>query len=412
MIQYQKRTLSNGLTAIVHKDDTTPLVAINILYKVGSRNEDPDKTGFTHLFEHLMFGGTKNVPNYDDPIQEAGGENNAFTNSDFTNFYLTLPLANVEVGLWLEADRMKGLNFTKKNLDTQKKVVIEEFKETCLNEPYGDMWHHIAEMAYQHHPYKWPTIGKDISHIEKADLDDVKSFFANYYRPNNAIIVLVGNITEEEGFQLIEKWFGSIPGAEIKFNPIEFDTLSSGFKRKEIHAAVPMKSVVLTFMMQSRIHPDFYVTDLLSDILSSGRSSRLYQKLVKEQQLFSHIDAFVTGSTDPGLLLVEGKVKDEVSIDVARKAIMDILQELCDNKIEERELQKIKNRAESHLVFSELGALNKAMSLAAFEHLGDIDLINKEIDIYQAITAEDMMRVSRELFRHENCCELVYIPKV
>lgn len=410
MVNFQRQVLANGLTVIVHEDFSTPLVAINVLYKVGSKDEQSNKTGITHLFEHLMFGGTHEVPDFDEPIQMAGGENNAFTNADITNFYDVLPAENIEVGLWLEANRMERLKLTKKTLDTQKKVVIEEFKETCLNEPYGDVWHHLSDLSYQMHPYKWPTIGADISHIEAIQLEDTHEFYSRNYGPHNAILVLSGNVKNELGFELAQKWFGHIPGsapAKLKLGPIE--KLNSKI-HKTVTGEVPSRAIYLAFKMSSRLERDFYVVDLISDILSSGRSSRFYQRLIKDQQLFSFIDAYISGTTDPGLFIIDGRLMEGVTMEEARTAIWKELTDISTILMSERELEKIKNKAESNLVFSESSALNKSMSLAYFEYLENADLINKEVEIYQSITAEEIKKVAAELLDPNAHVELFYLP--
>lgn len=410
MVLYQKKILDNGLTVIIHEDLSTPLVAINVLYKVGSKDEDPNKTGLTHLFEHLMFSGSANIPDFDDPIQLAGGENNAFTNTDITNFYNVLPAENIEIGLWLEADRMERLKLNNKSVTTQKKVVIEEFKETCLNEPYGDVFHHLCELAYDKHGYKWPTIGKDISHIESISLDDAKYFYENFYGPHNAILVLSGNISYAKGFELSHKWFDNIQGKERTFLKIDTIDFFHTNASKIIHANVPSKAVYLAFKMNHRLHDDFYIIDLLSDILSSGRSSRFYEVLIKEKQMFSFIDAYITGTTDPGLLIIDGKLQEGISIEEARSAIWNELDLISTALIDDRELEKIKNKAESNLIFSETSALNKSMSLAYYEYLEDIELINKEVNIYRDITSAQLLSCAKNLFKKENCIELIYLP--
>lgn len=410
MVEYKKTMLSNGLTVIVHEDHSTPLLAVNVLYKVGSKNEKEDLTGITHLFEHLMFSGSKHAPDFDDPIQEAGGENNAFTNADITNFYDVVPAENIEIALWLEADRMKNLILTKKSLETQKKVVIEEFKETCLNEPYGDVWHHLSEMCYTDHAYKWPTIGKDISHIEKVSLEDAKSFYHDFYNAGNAILVLSGNISYDKGFELASKWFSDIEG--LKRETLIVKNVASIIPAKKVvKTNVPSKAIYLAFRMENRLDRGFYVADLLSDILSSGRSSRFYQILIKEKQLFSFIDAYISGTTDPGLMIIDGKLMDNVSVEEGLGAIWEELNKMSNDLLSERELDKIKNKAESNLIFSETSALNKSMSLAYYEYLGAIDLINDEVDIYKTISAEEILSLSNDMFQKEKCVELIYLPE-
>ncbi len=403
--------MENGLRVIIHEDKSTPMVAVNLVYDVGSKNEEPTKTGFAHLFEHLMFGGSINIPDFDDPIQMAGGENNAFTNADVTNFYELLPSENIETALWLESDRMLQLKFSKKSLQTQKKVVIEEFKETCLNEPYGDMWHHLSRLAYREHPYQWPTIGKEMLHISEANLLQVKEFFYNYYRPDNAVLVLAGDITAEKGKELAEKWFGDIPAGNYQKEAIFHEPAQEEFRQIILEQDVPHEAIYQAYHMAERLSDEYYACDLLSDVLSNGRSSRFYQRLYKEQHLFSTIDAFISGTSDPGLFILEGKTMPGVSIEQAKAAIELELEILKNELISDSELTKLKNSVESGLIFSEVSVLNKAISLAYFEILGDAAWINEEAERYQKVTAEDIRNVARKVFRNENCNELIYKVK-
>lgn len=409
MIHFERFKLENGLTLIVHEDTSTPMVAVNIVYNIGSKYEEPDKTGFAHLFEHLMFGGSVNIPDFDDPIQHAGGENNAFTNTDMTNFYEVLPAENIETALWLESDRMLQLRFSKKNLQTQKKVVVEEFKETCLNEPYGDMWHHLSALAYKIHPYQWPTIGKEISHIANAGLEQVEHFFYQYYRPDNAVLVIAGNITPSYAYQLTEKWFSEIPAGNHILPLVPQEPRQTEFRQKILRQEVPHEAIFQGYHMAERTSDDFYACDLLSDVLANGRSSRFYQRLYKEQQLFSTIDAFISGSIDPGLFIIEGKTMPGVSISQAKNAIVQELEMLKNEKISEKELIKLKNSVESSLEYSEVSVLNKAISLAYFELLGDAGLINEEAQRYQSVTSDDIQRVAQQIFTSENCNEVIYL---
>ncbi|MBI5916525.1 MAG: insulinase family protein [Bacteroidetes bacterium] len=414
MIDYSRFVLKNGLRVLIHEDASTPMVAVNVLYDVGSKDESPEKTGFAHLFEHLMFGGSANIPDFDDPIQLAGGENNAFTNSDMTNFYEVLPVENLEVALWLESDRMLSLNFDEKVLEVQRKVVVEEFKETCLNEPYGDVWHHISDMAYEVHPYRWPTIGKVPKHVEDARLGDVKDFFFRFYRPNNAILVVAGNVKTKKALKLVEKWFGDIPAGDTPPRQLPTEPAQSVFHERTVEGKVPVDALYLVFHTCSRTHPDFYAIDLLSDVLGSGPSSRLYRRLLKEKKLFSHIDCYITASNDPGLLIVEGKPSDGVEMEVAEKALWEELELLKNEAISQQELEKIINKSESSLVFSEVSVLNKAINLAFFELIGDASIINREVALYQSVTVADVQRIAQEVLTKENCSKLIYkgtLPK-
>ena len=411
MIKFEKFQLENGLRVIVHEDKSTPMVAVNILYNVGSKDELPTKTGFAHLFEHLMFSGSKNIPDFDSPLQWAGGESNAFTNKDITNFYEVLPADNIETAFWLESDRMLSLNFGEEALDIQRKVVVEEFKETCLNQPYGQIWHHLMDLTYKVHPYSWPTIGKEIKHIEEATLDDVKAFFHQHYRPNNAILVVSGNANLEKVKALSEKWFGEIPAGNISPRDLPIEPPQTSFNYKEVISNVPADIIYMAFHIPDRTDKDYYKIDLLSDVLSNGASSRLYRRLLKEQQLFSDIDCYITGSFEPGLFIIEGKPAPNVSMEVAEAAIWKELKQLKNELISDLELQKLKNKVESLLMFSEVSIMTKAMNLAFFELLGDANLINGEAPSYQAVTVEDIQNQAQAIFRKENCSELRYIAK-
>lgn len=384
------------------------MVVVNVLYNVGARDESPDKTGFAHLFEHLMFGGSKHISNFDDVIQLAGGDNNAFTNNDITNFYDILPAENIETAFWLESDRMLSLNFDEKVLEVQRKVVVEEFKESCLNQPYGDVWHHLADMAYKVHPYQWPTIGKVPKHVEDATLDDVKSFFYKFYRPNNAVLTVVGNVSSAQVKALTQKWFSDIPAGTIPPRSFPTEPPQEKLEQRINEANVPVDALYLAFHTSARAEDDYYATDLMSDILSHGPSSRLYRKLLKEQQLVSHIDCYVTGNIDPGLLIIEGKPSEGVSLEQLEDAIWKELELLKAEAVSERELEKVKNKIESTLEFSETNILNKAINLAFFEVLGDANKINEEVQLYRQTTVEDIQRIANKLFTKENCSELYY----
>ena len=396
---------------LVHEDNSTPMVAVNVLYNVGARDESPDKTGFAHLFEHLMFGGSANIPDFDDPIQNAGGDNNAFTNNDITNFYDLLPAQNIETAFWLESDRMLSLNFDEKVLDVQRKVVVEEFKETCINQPYGDVWHHLSEMAYQVHPYRWPTIGLIPKHVEDATLDDVRDFFHRYYRPNNAILVVAGKVTVAQVKRLAKKWFGPIPFGPVPHRKLPAEPPQVKLQRRINDANIPVNALYLAFHMPGRYEVDYYAVDLISDILANGQSSRLYRRLLKEKELFSQIDCYISGSIDPGLIIIEGKPAEGVTFEAAEAAIWAELELLKEQPVSERELQKVKNKTESTLLWSEASVLNKAINLAYFELLGDVDLINDEIKWYERVSINDIQRLAKTIFTQENCSELYYRVK-
>ncbi len=408
MINFNRFKLENGLTVIVHEDHSTPMAAVNVLYNVGSKDEPENKTGFAHLFEHLMFSGSVNIEDFDDPVQRAGGDSNAFTNNDLTNFYITIPAENIETAFWLESDRMLELGFSEKGLEVQRKVVVEEFKETCLNRPYGDVWHHLSELAFKEHPYKWPTIGKIPKHIENATMEDVRHFYDKYYCPSNAILVITGNVTLEQIQELSQKWFGEIPAGTKPMRHLPMEPPQAQLQKKTSEAKVPLDALYMAFHIYERTHPDYYKIDLLSDVLANGRSARLYRRLLKEQKLFTSIDAYITGNIDPGLLIIEGKPAEGVSLEQAEAAIWEELEILKKEIIPQEELQKYKNKVESTLVFSESSYLNKAINLAFFELLGDANKINEEADLYQQVTVQDIHDIANRILVKENCSELFY----
>ena len=411
MIEFDRFTLNNGLRVIVHKDNSSPIVAMNILYDVGARDEYPERTGFAHLFEHLMFGGSKNIPVYDEPLQKVGGENNAFTNNDITNYYLTLPVNNLETGFWLESDRMMALDFSQKSLDVQKNVVVEEYKQRYLNQPYGDVFLLLQPLSYKVHPYRWPTIGKSIDHIKDATLSDVKSFFYSHYAPNNAILTISGNVETKQIYKLSEKWFGGIEKRDIanrKLNKEPKQVESREFTEKK---DVPSSAIYMSYHMCDRKSELYHATDLLSDILSNGLSSRLYQSLVKEKRLFGNINAYISGSIDPGQFIISGNLLDGISMDKAEKAIHSQLEKLKLEEIPVEELVKVKNKLESSLVFSEISVLNKAMNLGFYELLGDAQLANLEIEKYRKVTPAQMQTIAQELFHSQNSSTLYYLSK-
>jgi len=410
MVNFSRRILPNGLRVLVHEDPSTPLVAVNVSYYVGSRDEQPDKTGFAHLFEHLMFAGSKNVPDFDDPLQRAGGENNAYTTNDYTTFYEIVPAENLETALYLESDRMLALSINKRSLDVQRKVVVEEFKETCLNEPYGDSWHHLSELMFHKHPYRWPVIGLSPEHVENASIEDVRSFYKNWYNPSNAVLSIAGKVSEAEAFALAEKWFGTIPAGQVPDRQLVAEPPQSEAARKVVTANVPVPAVFLAFRTPGRADKDFYAVDLLSDVLALGPSSRLYRRLLKDRALFSTIDAYVTANVDPGLLVIEGRPSEGVSVEDALAAIWAELELLKNEIIEERELKKIQHRFESTLVFSETSVLNKAQNLAFYELLDRAELMNEETEIYLNVLPDELHRSAQNLFRKSNSATLIYLP--
>ncbi|MEJ8740991.1 MULTISPECIES: M16 family metallopeptidase [unclassified Phocaeicola] len=408
MIQVNHYTLPNGLRIVHNEDNSTQMVALNLLYDVGARDEDPEHTGFAHLFEHLMFGGSVNIPDYDTPVQNAGGENNAWTNNDITNYYITLPYQNVETGFWLESDRMLSLDFSPQSLEVQRQVVIEEFKQRNLNQPYGDASHLLREMAYQTHPYRWPTIGKEISHIANATLDEVKSFFYRFYAPNNAILAVTGHISFDETVRLAEKWFGPIPAREIPKRQLPAESPQTAIRRRSVERRVPVDALYMAFHMCNRYHREYHVFDIITDLLSNGRSSRFIQTLVQEKKLFTSIDAYISGSLDEGLLHITGKPASGVTLEQAEEAVWQELDKLKTVPVTEDELEKVKNRYESEQIFNNINYLNVATNLAFFELLGRAEDINLEVGKYRSVTVGQIQDTARRTFVPENCNILYY----
>jgi predicted Zn-dependent peptidase len=411
MILYNRFVLDNGLRVLVHEDHSTPMAVLNILYDVGARDENPVQTGFAHLFEHLMFGGSVNIPDYDEPLQRAGGENNAYTTNDLTNYYCQLPAENLETAFWLESDRMLSLAFSEKSLTVQKKVVCEEFKEHYINKPYGDVWHKMRELAYKTHPYRWQTIGKELSHIENAHIDDVKNFFFKHYRPVNAIMVVAGNVELENVKRLAEKWFGSIPMGEKYERNLPQEPRQTEARHADIYAKVPLDAFIRTWHMDARLQKGYYVMDLATEILGGGGSSRMFQALVKEKQLFSNLDCYHFGSTDKGLVAIEGKLVKGVKMEDAAKAVDEEIEKIQANKVSDLELQKVKNKTESVIAFEDMGVMSRANSLAMYELLGDAEMMNTELERYHEITVEDIQQECKEVFRKDNSNTLFYHSK-
>lgn len=408
MISFNEFTLDNGLQVIVHEDTSVQIAVLNILYNVGSRDERADKTGFAHLFEHLMFGGSKNIPSYDEPLQRVGGENNAFTSTDITNYYLTVPATNIETGFWLESDRMLSLSFDPQVLEVQRKVVIEEFKQRYLNQPYGDVWLKLRPLAYQVHPYQWATIGKEISHIENATMDDVKDFFFQHYVPNNAILVVAGNVKLDQVKQLAEKWFGPIPSGKHEQRNLPAEPKQTQKRSATIEANVPADALYMTWHMPGRFHDDYYASDLLSDILSRGKSSRLYNQLVKENEIFTSLSSFVMGTVDPGMFVISGRVNNGVNLQQAEAAVLEVLAQIVKDGVQEEELAKVKNQTLSTLAFGEVEVMNRAMNLAFAKLSGDANLVNQEMTKIDAVSREEIKRVAGNILTEQNLSTLYY----
>lgn len=408
MIKFEKFTLKNGLRVIVHADDTTPLAAVNVLYDVGARDEHPEKTGFAHLFEHLMFGGSLNIPKYDEPLEMAGGTNNAYTTNDLTNYYLSLPAQNLETAFWLESDRMFQLAFSEKSLEVQRNVVTEEFRQTHLNQPYGDAWLLLRPLVYNVHPYRWATIGKEISHIQDAVMEDVRAFYGKFYNPNNAILTVAGNVKPEEVLRLAEKWFGPIENQGENIRNLPQEPEQDNARLLEVERNVPADMIYKAWVMCPRRHADYHATDLLSDVLGNGNSSRFYQHLVKGRKLFSELDAYITGNFDAGMFVVSGKPAPGVSLLDADAAIAKEIETLQNEPVDLTELQKVKNKVEAQLVYSRINILNRAISLSFGELMGDAGLINLEAEKYQAVTPEKLMDVAKNILTSQRCSTLYY----
>lgn len=408
-IEFQRTILSNGLRVLVHEDPTTPLATLNILYNVGSKHESEHKTGLAHLFEHLMFGGSKNIPVFDEPLQRAGGENNAFTSSDVTVYYETLPAVNLEIALWLESDRMNELAFSEHSLEVQKMVVIEEFKEHYLNQPYGNVWHLLRGLAYTTHPYRWPTIGMKPEHIASVTLPEVKQFFYTYYRPNNAIMVVAGKVRADEVFRMAEQYFGSIPPAELPAAATIVEAPPSSPRSQTVTADVPLSAIYKAWHFPARTSPDFYAADLITDLLGTGKSGRLYQQLVMEKKLFTEIHCYHTGSLETGLLVIEGKIAPDVTPEAADAAIGEEVARLQAGPVGELELNKVKNRLETQTALSDTELLNRSLNLAVAELLGNANLVNEEPERYRAVTAEQIQQQAVALLQPQRCSTLYYL---
>ena len=411
MIQFEKFQLDNGLKVLVHQDNSTPMAVVNVLYNVGAKDEDPAKTGFAHLFEHLMFGGSVNIPVYDEPLQRAGGENNAYTTNDLTNYYCQIPAENIETAFWLESDRMLSLAFSKKSLEVQRKVVCEEFKEHYINKPYGDAWHKMRSLAYTQHPYRWMTIGASLQHVEDATIEDVKDFFFQFYRPNNAILVVTGNVQTEQVKQLAQKWFGPIEAGKAYVRNLPKEPLQEKSRTMDVRADVPLDMLMMTWHMGGRFDEGYHATDLITEVLGGGTSARLYEQLIKVKQIFSSIDCYHFGTVDPGLLVIEGKLVKGISMTVAEKAVLEEIEKIKNEILDAKEVQKVINKTESVICFEDMSIMNRAHSLAYYELLGDADLMNKELSMYQKVTPSMIQHTAQQIFQESNRNTLYYYSK-
>ena len=411
MIQFEKFQLDNGLKVLVHQDTSTPMAVVNVLYNVGAKDEDPAKTGFAHLFEHLMFGGSVNIPVYDEPLQRAGGENNAYTTNDLTNYYCQIPAENIETAFWLESDRMLSLAFSKKSLEVQRKVVCEEFKEHYINKPYGDAWHKMRSLAYTQHPYRWMTIGASLEHVENATIEDVKDFFFQFYRPNNAILVVTGNVETEQVKKLAEKWFGPIEAGKAYLRNLPKEPVQEKSRSMDVRADVPLDMLMMTWHMGGRFDEGYHATDLITEVLGGGTSARLYEQLIKVKQIFSSIDCYHFGTVDPGLLVIEGKLVKGISMVVAEKAVLEEIEKIKNEILDAKEVQKVINKTESVICFEDMSIMNRAHSLAYYELLGDADLMNKELSLYQRVTPSMIQHTAQQIFQENNRNTLYYYSK-
>jgi len=411
MIRFERHTLSNGLRVIVHRDEGTPMATTNILYDAGSRDEDPDATGFAHLFEHLMFEGTPRIPVFDVPVMMSGGENNAFTNNDITNYYITLPANNLETALWLESDRMRGLDLQEERLNNQKSVVTEEFRQRYLNQPYGDLLLLLRPLAYRVHPYRWSAIGMDITHIEKADSASARHFYDRFYTPSNAILSVAGNVDPDKVFSLAEKWFGDIPSGLPGNRNLPAEPEQDERRFLTVHRPVPSAHLVIAFHTGARNSRDFYILDLLTDILAGCDSARFPSILVRNKELFSDADIYLSGEADPGLVIFSGRVKDGVDILKAEEAVSYELGRLTAGNVTSEELEKARNRYESHRLMSYMSPANKAFNLAYHEVLGDVSGINTENEQYMSVTREEIADASQRTFRPQNSSVIHYLPE-
>ncbi len=411
MIQFEKFELDNGLKVLVHQDTSTPMAVVNVLYNVGAKDEDPAKTGFAHLFEHLMFGGSVNIPVYDEPLQRAGGENNAYTTNDLTNYYCQIPAENIETAFWLESDRMLSLAFSKKSLEVQRKVVCEEFKEHYINKPYGDAWHKMRSLAYTQHPYRWMTIGASLQHVEDATMEDVKDFFFQFYRPNNAILVVTGNVQTEQVKQLAQKWFGPIEAGKPYVRNLPKEPVQEKSRTMDVRADVPLDMLMMTWHMGGRFDEGYHATDLITEVLGGGTSARLYEQLIKVKQIFSSIDCYHFGTVDPGLLVIEGKLVKGISMAVAEKAVLEEIEKIKNEILDAKEVQKVINKTESVICFEDMSIMNRAHSLAYYELLGDADLMNKELSMYQKVTPSMIQHTAQQIFQDSNRNTLYYYSK-
>ena len=411
MITYSKHTLRNGLTVIANRDHTSRLAAVNILYRVGARNENPERTGLAHLFEHLMFRGTHAVPDFDTPVQMACGENNAFTNNDYTDFYITLPVDNIDTALWLESDRMQGLNLSEEAIAIEKRVVIEEFRQRYLNQPYGDINMLLRNMVYTTHPYRWATIGLSPDHIANASTEEIRALYDRFYQPSNAILSFSADIPQERVFELAEKWFGGLEDKPMPALTIPQEPQQQSARRLEVERDVPATMIIIAFHMGDRLSRDFFLGDMTSDLLAGGDSARLYERLIKRKRLFASVNAYISGDVDCGTFCFTGQLLPSATEAEAEAAFWEEIRDLQEGNITDYELEKVKNKFEANTLFGELNVMNKAMNLGYYEMIGDLGLINREVEIYRSLGSDDVADFSRRVFTPQNSSTLIYRAK-
>ncbi len=411
MIKYERFTLTNGLRVLFHQEPATPMAVVNVLYDVGARDENPNQTGFAHLFEHLMFGGSKHIADFDAPLQAAGGQSNAFTSNDITNYYDVLPAQNLDTALWLESDRMLSLAFTPKSLDVQRQVVIEEFKQRYLNQPYGDAWLHLRPLAYLKHPYRWATIGKNIKQIEDATMDDVRSFFHKHYHPGNAILCIVGNFDLAFVKDRVAYYFGNIPQQVNNIRKLPTEPEQTKFRLKRIQRKVPVGSFYYAFKMGKRLSDSYYLSDLLSDFIGNEKTGILYTELQRKKRLVSEITAYITGSVDEGLFIITGKLNPNRSFEELDEALWPVIAKIQNKKMSKSALQQLILKLRTAKAFQDQGLLNRAMNLCYYELLDTADIVNTESLRYEQITTTQLQQHAIELLDKNKCSLLQIQPK-
>ena len=407
MIEIVEHKLPNGLKVVFNRNRSSQLAVVNMAYTVGARNEQPGKTGLAHFLEHLMFTGTFDVPSFDELLQSAGGESNAWTNNDLTNFYDVLPVNNLEVAIALEADRMCGLRLDDKSFESQKSVVVEEFKQRCLNVPYGNQEHLLRDLAYKVHPYRWPTIGQTVDDVQGITKDDVKYYYNNYYVPSGAVLSIVADADADEVLSMVERQFGDIEKTGTDKRPYSPEPEQQESRRLVTRQNVPYRRIVRAYHMGDRLCADYAECDILSDVLSNGRSSRLYRNVLAKGDLVSAIDASITANHDAGILKIQASLLPGVDFDKVEAAIDSEIEQMLDD-VTIDEIKKCINKYESNALFSNLTIEERASNMAQCCILGDVNMINTEIDKYQAVTCRSFVESAQKLLRTSNCSTLYY----